>query len=253
MHRLFSVFCRFEFTTEEKCKLFDQLVSPVLHYSSEIWGLYAAKEIENVHTKFLRKILGVRNSTNLIGLYGETGRVPLQIIKKKKKKKKKKIHIFRYWIKILQLNESSVVKHVYIMLKYHTGHGRTYNIQNWAYQIKSLLESLGLSNLWLNQEYYTINWSQIKQRIIDQYHQSWYSAINNSQRLLFYSRYKHTFNLESYLDTILERKFQSALSNFRLSSHNLEIERERYQNIPREERLCKFCTSHLVENEYTSF
>ena len=105
MHRLFSVSCQFEFTTEEKCKLFDQLVSPVLHYSSEIWGLHVAKEIENVHTKFLRKILGVRKSTNLTGLYGETGRVPLQIIRK--------IYMFRYWIKILQLNENSVVKHVY--------------------------------------------------------------------------------------------------------------------------------------------
>ena len=82
MHRLFSVFRQFEFTTEEKCKLFDQLVSPVLHYSSEIWGLHAAKEIENVHTKVLGKILGVRKSTNLTGLYGETGRVPLQIIRK---------------------------------------------------------------------------------------------------------------------------------------------------------------------------
>ena len=92
---------QFEFTTEEKCKLFDQLVSPVLHYSSENWGLHAAKEIENVYAKFLRKILGVGNSTNLTGLYGETDRVPLQIIRK--------VRMFRYWIKILQLIESSLL------------------------------------------------------------------------------------------------------------------------------------------------
>ena len=36
MYRLFSIFHQFEFSTAEKCKLFDQLVSPVLHYSSEI-------------------------------------------------------------------------------------------------------------------------------------------------------------------------------------------------------------------------
>ena len=75
--------------------------SPVLHYSSEIWGLHAAKEIVNVYAKFLRKILGVGNSTNLTGLYGETDRVSLQIIRK--------VHMFRYWIKILQLNESSLL------------------------------------------------------------------------------------------------------------------------------------------------
>ena len=92
MHRLFSVLHKFEFSTKEKCKLFDQLVSPVLNYSSEIWGLHNAHEIESIHTKFLRKILCVRKSTNLIGLYGETGRVPLQIIRK--------IHMFRYWINV---------------------------------------------------------------------------------------------------------------------------------------------------------
>ena len=242
MHRLFAVFNQYEFSTKEKCKLFDQLVAPVLNYSSEIWGLHTAKEIENIHTKFLRKILGVRKSTNLIGLYGETGRLPLQIIRK--------IHMFRYWIKLLQLNDNTIVKQMYITLMQDADLERTYNNQNWAFQIKSLLESLGLPNLWLNQEHYTINLSQIKQRLFDQYHQSWYSAINNSQRLLSYSRYKHTFNLESYLDIIHERKFQTALCRFRLSSHSLEIERGRYQNVPREERLCKFCNSQTIENEY---
>ena len=82
MYRLLSIFHQFEFSTAETCKLFDQLVSPVLHYSSEIWGLHTATEIENVNRNFLRKILSVRKSTNLIGLYGETGRVPLQIIRK---------------------------------------------------------------------------------------------------------------------------------------------------------------------------
>jgi hypothetical protein len=35
----------------------------------------------------------------------------------------------------------------------------------------------------------------------------------------------------------------------RVSNHNLQIEIGRYQNIPREERLCKICNSGEVENE----
>ena len=54
MHRLFSVFNNYEFKTSEKCKLFDVLVSPVLNYSCEIWGLNEAKDVEKIHTKFLR-------------------------------------------------------------------------------------------------------------------------------------------------------------------------------------------------------
>ena len=94
MHRLFSVFNKYEFKTSEKCKPFDVLVLPVLNYSSEIWGLNNANDIEQIHTKFLRKTLCVKKSTNLSGLYGELGRTPLLIIRK--------IHMFRYWIKPLK-------------------------------------------------------------------------------------------------------------------------------------------------------
>ena len=62
-----------------------------------------------------------------------------------------------------------------------------------------------------------------KQRIFDQYYQSWYSNINKSQRLSSYCRYKHTFQIEKYLDSITERTYKIALCRFRLSSHKLEI------------------------------
>ena len=100
----FSVFNQYEFKTKEKWKLFDTLVdwfSPliaiaytrggqqrnqfntlvasVLHYTSELWGLNEGKDIEKIHTKFLRKSLCVKTSTNLVGLYGELGEYPYQL------------------------------------------------------------------------------------------------------------------------------------------------------------------------------
>ena len=91
-HILFSSFHKYEFKSSEKCKLFDSLVLPVLNNSSEIWGLYDAKDIEKVHTKFLRKILCLKKSTNLSGLYGELGRTPHFVIMR--------INMFCYWIKL---------------------------------------------------------------------------------------------------------------------------------------------------------
>ena len=41
-------------------------------------------------------------------------------------------------------------------------------------------------------KYYTFF---IKPRIFDTYKQSWYSSINNSNRLEMYSRYKHDFDM----------------------------------------------------------
>ena len=91
MFRLFSILNQYEFKTVQKCKLIDTLVASVLNYSAEVWGFNEAKNIELLHTEFLLKILCVNKSTNIIGLYGELGRVPLIIIRK--------VHMFRYWIK----------------------------------------------------------------------------------------------------------------------------------------------------------
>ena len=43
------------------------------------------------------------------------------------------------------------------------------------------------------------------------------------------------FACEKYLDFITEKKYKVALTKFRLSSHELQIERRRYENIPRDE------------------
>ena len=41
-----------------------------------------------------------------------------------------------------------------------------------------------------------------------------------------------------------------ALSQFRLSSHDLEIERGRYADVDRDARICHFCNNNQIENEY---
>ena len=40
------------------------------------------------------------------------------------------------------------------------------------------------------------------------------------------------------------------MSQFRISYHKLKIEYGRYQNIPRDERLCSYCVIETVEDEY---
>ena len=49
---------------------------------------------------------------------------------------------------------------------------------------------------------------------------------------------------------IQENKFRTALTKLRLSSHDLAIERGRYESIPRNERICKYCNQNMTENEY---
>ena len=71
---------------------------------------------------------------------------------------------------------------VYNTLLTDANNNSTYNGMNWANQIKTILNNIGMSNLWNNQSVVYINYASIKQRILDIYKQTWYAKINNSSR-----------------------------------------------------------------------
>ncbi|CAB4039667.1 Hypothetical predicted protein [Paramuricea clavata] len=77
----------------------------------------------------------------------------------------------------------------------------------------------------------------------------WKHKLENSSKLTFYSTFETDHNLEKYLVLIKDPYKRKCLSRFTVSIHNLQIEIGRYQNIPREERLCEICNSGEVENE----
>ena len=81
LHNLFRIFNTVELSVAQKCKLFDTLVESILNFGSEVWGMNEASDIELLHTKFLRRILEVKKSTNFIALCGELGRFPFHIIR----------------------------------------------------------------------------------------------------------------------------------------------------------------------------
>ena len=130
--------------------------------------------------------------------------------------------------------------------------GRANVSYNWAAQIKHILDESGFTYVWNNQFDVLPNFLSIKQRIIDQYMQLWSSNINESSKLNWYRLFKNNFSLqtETYLNCINNFKFRNALCKFRLSAHSLETETGRYNATHLEQRICKFCTSPHVENEY---
>ena len=70
---------------------------------------------------------------------------------------------------------------------------------------------------------------------------------------LFYDSYKTSFIKEPYLDLVTNPAFKYRTTRLRISSHDFEIEKGRYNNTPRELRHCKWCKvslgEHIVENE----
>ena len=206
MNRLFSIFHRIDLPISQKLYMFDSLVSSILHFGSEVIGSNPCPDLERIHTKFLRKLLCVKMTTNSSALYGELGRVPLIVIRK--------LRMLKFWLKVLKSDESSIIRQVYEMLRCDSDNNVTYGGKNWAHQVKLVLQEIGLNYFWLFQNDIVdhISILHIKQRLFDAFYQSWYSDINNSRKLEAYCLFKHSFNREKYLDTVTVVKYRIALT-----------------------------------------
>ena len=79
--------------------------------------------------------------------------------------------------------------------------------------------------------------------------QNWFSQIENSSRGEFYGIFKREFKLESYLLNLSPYE-REVLTKFRCCNLKLPIETGRWENIPRENRLCQLCNLQNIGNEY---
>lgn len=224
---------------KDKLKLFDSLVQPILMYGSEIWGFHKADDIEKVHVKFLKQILGVRRQTNNIAVYGELGRFPLFVLRK--------IRILKYWFKVLT-SQGSLLHKVYIQQLNELNYG--FNENNWAFQVMSLLNQLGFTYIWNSQNITKLQLNMVIQCVYDQYYQTYYESINSSSKLETLKCMNKIFGFEKYLSCISDDSHRIAVSRFRCSAHKLMIEEGRYRNIERKLRICQFCNLNVIENEY---
>ncbi|MEW8546880.1 MAG: reverse transcriptase family protein, partial [Candidatus Thiodiazotropha sp.] len=224
---------------KDKLKLFDSLVQPILMYGSEIWGFHKADDIEKVHIKFLKQLLGVRRQTNNIAVYGELGRFPLFVLRK--------IRILKYWYKVIN-SQGSLLHKVYTQQLNDLNRGLDDN--NWAFQVMSLLNNLGFTYIWNTQNITKMQLNMVIQCVYDQYCQSWYESINSSSKLETLKCLNKVFGFEKYLSCITVDGHRIALTRFRCSAHKLMIEEGRYRNIERNSRICQFCNLNVIENEY---
>lgn len=207
----------------------------MLCYGCEIWGFHTALEIKRVHLKFLKQVLGVKTQTCSSAVYGETGRVPLSIIRK--------VRILKFWFKIIN-NPDSLLHKVY---QYQINNNY---IDSWSSKVKNILDEMGFSYLWNESSITNVQLARIIERVYDQYYQGWNEALRNSSKLSTYRSIKTKVGTELYLEHVTNSKHRSELAKFRCSAHQLAVEEGRYRNIERQNRLCVHCKMSVIEDEY---
>ena len=84
----------------------------------------------------------------------------------------------------------------------------------------------------------------------EKYVEFWKHKMANSSKLSFLCTFKKDYKMEKYLTIIKNPNIRKVMSQFRVSNHKLQIERGRYENIPRDQRICKLCDSGEIEDEF---
>ena len=200
----------------------------------------AADKHELLHIKYLKWCLGVHKKASNIGVFGDTARLPLIVILDATKLS------CDYFLRCKDLDDSLLTKKAYIEQK-------TLNL-DWYRSMNSCLQNYNRGN----SKVASVNvFSNLRSIFVNK----WENSVRTSPKLEFYSTIKTKFSREAYL-SIPTFKYRSALTRLRISAHDLEIERGRYQSNStksdtdnkenkkasyksKEERTCRYCLEIL--------
>ena len=204
-------------------------------YGSEVWGPYMNFDytawdkckIEQVHVQYLKQILGCNFQTSNNMIRADTGSRPLiNMVIKKFISYSKSIH-----------SRKSVLCYDSVAFE-----GQNADLPNFC-NFNNIF-NLNSDNLVFKTK------EQINKICIENYDRFWNNKILESTKAISFIKYKTRIALESHLDINLNFKYKTSLSRFRMSNHNLMIEKGRHLNIDRNNRYCKFCKNKIEDEQH---
>ena len=217
-------------------KLFDILILPILLYASEVWQPYLnlsdekweKTKIEQLHTQFIKRLLGLNRSTTNILARGEVNRHTLQT-----QILNRNITYIKY---IRAKDNSELVKQAYDFDS-QRDEGRA--------QITSSITKFIDPNI----NIFDIPTRPSKYIVKQICAERWKEKLRNCPKGATYQTFKDNIQFEKYLTCVRNRKHRVALTKLRTSDHNLMIEvgRRKRPRLSREERTCSLCKT--IEDE----
>ena len=216
--------------------LFDHTISPILSYGCEIWGNQDWDITEKLHLFICKFSLGVKASTPTDGVYAELRRYPLKILRH--------IQMIKFALRVWKLEDTRYVNKALKVLIADDIKGHF----NWVSQIINLMKTYDLTSA-------DLSLNLVKNKIIQNFNGTSLDRIKNcglGKRLRTYNTFKHVIKFEPYFDFIENTSLRKIYNRFRLSSHDLEIERGKYgvKSTPSDERLCTLCDLNEVADEF---
>jgi hypothetical protein len=222
-------------TWKLKKQLFNSLVRPVVLYGVQVWGPTTSQstwnQVEAIQKLFLEMELGVKTQTPYALLLAEAGLLPLEV---------EALYLtLQYVMRVEALNDSRLPKQAF-----HTSRafGWYADVCRWA-------QAWDLSELEWHIEPKRL-WSLLHGKAI---RKLWHDP---SPRLQYFMRDVNPMVLyeeQEYLRAPISMRLRQMIARYRLSSHHLEVEEGRWKGVRRQDRVCRFCDSGSIENEYHVF
>ncbi len=225
--------------------LFDSVVQPILLYGSEVWGFEDCKNIERVHLKFCKIVMGVSQFTTSAMVYGELGRSPVSIAIKTR--------MIAYWHKLLTTPGQKLSSTMYGVLQGITSKGR--GESKWLSYVKEILNECGLNYIWQNQNTSTrdINtaWLKAKVKLIlhDQFLQNWQEMVNTNENCNTYRTIKPCHKIEQYL-LRLPFNYRNIITKFRCRNLRLPASPRVFHTVQTaQSNICPLCDLNVSGDE----
>ena len=136
-----------------------------------------------------------------------------------------------YYIHAMHTFEIHVTFHIWH--SHFTGKSENHKIQLYCLSEKSKLHQ---SMYYIHTMYYILCITYMHCEF-----QRWSSQVCNMPKLRLYCKFKEDKQEELYLSLPIPMRLRRDLARFRTTSHNLEVEMGRHNNISFEDRLCQLC------------
>ena len=238
---------------------------PLLHNQKNFLKTLGGSIQEKVHLSFLKWALGVHRKASNIGVWGESGRSPLfyesirlsinyfkrlenldstcLVSAALREQKKLKLPWFTRMKSVLQLDETYSKDHV---AAFHALNPKSKLIKRKpTCTASSFSPSKNSILVPIKSEKYR-PW-KIMESLTGTFKTNWEHQKSSSPKLSFYHKIKSSFGLEPYLESN-NFKLRYSTTQFRISAHDLQVERGRYINLPRDKRTCLRCKTTLNQD-----
>ena len=216
------------------------MVLSVQLYAAEVWGHNVIREMELLHTKYLKHVLFVHKKTSNDIVYGELGVYPIDV--------NINCRMLNYWVRLITGRNSKLSYIMYCCLWQLDEQG-LYS-SPWLIHIRNICNNCDMSGVWNSQTVVNPTWFKkaVERRLKDHWITLGSANLVSKSICSSYKIYKHVFGLEDYLK--LNKVNRISLTRLRSNNNKLPLTVGRYNNIRREDRFCGKCNANVIGDEY---